>query len=363
MKSRLRRLGALIFSILLFIPLCGTPGRASAQPGIYFTAANEQLMPLSDDTMPFYSNDVLYVSSRLFEGGELGISYSRHTSLGLATLYMHGSTMDLRFDMAGQVAYDKQGNFYSGYAIERGGVVFFPLRLVCQYFGLTWSYCETDTIPLIRVKNENAIFTDSEFIYVAERLMSDRYSEYTRTAAPPTDPATPTEPQDPPVQAAEGQRVYLLFDGAGAREILPALGDVRATFLLTAEEMEDGDLLRALTAGGHAVALRAGGEETARADLLRAREALWQAARVRLELAWCGESDLTALLEELGCREVRAELELSGEQAPELLRSIGRYREDVGVYLGDAECLTALPEVLRGLQDGGYLLSAWRLTA
>ena len=32
--------------------------------GAYFTAANEQLMDLNAETMPFYSNGVLYVSSR-----------------------------------------------------------------------------------------------------------------------------------------------------------------------------------------------------------------------------------------------------------------------------------------------------------
>ena len=362
MKGRLRRPCAiLLFMVLILSTLSGPPVRAATQSGVYFTAANEQLMPLNDETMPFYSNDVLYVSSRLFEGGELGISYSRHTALGLATLYMHGSTKDLRFDMAGQIAYDKEGNLYSGYAIERGGIVFFPLRLVCQYFGLTWSYSETDTVPLIRVKSGSAIFSDSDFIYVASRLMSDRYSEYSRSA--PSNPSSPVESQDPPVQAAEGQRVYLLFDGAGARDILPSLEDVRATFLLTAEEMEDGDLLRALTAGGHAVALRIGSAESAREELLAAREALWQSARVQLELVWSGGLDLSDLLEELGCVEVRAGLEVPGEQAGELLRAIGRYRENLGVYLGGAECLPELPDVLRGLQEGGYLLGAWRLTA
>ena len=47
----------------------------------------------------------VWVQVRLFEGGELGVSYARHTSLGLATLY--SSSLDLRFDLAGQVAYDR----------------------------------------------------------------------------------------------------------------------------------------------------------------------------------------------------------------------------------------------------------------
>lgn len=365
MKNRMRRLWALLLSLLLLMGLTAGPGRA-ALSGVYFTAANDQLLPLSDETMPFYSNGVLYISCRFFEGGELGLSYSRNATLGLATLYMHGSDQDLRFDMAGQVTYDKQGNFYSGYAIERGGIVFFPLRVVCQYFGLNWSYTETDTVPLIRVKNASVILTDSEFIYAGATLMNDWYGEYERSHSsrpsttspgviPPDDEGPPDE--DPPVQAVGGQKIYLIFDGADARDILLALGDVQATFLLTEEEMADGDLLRALVAGGHAIALRTEGEETAE-SLRRAREALWRAAYSRLELAWSdGELPETSFVP------VRADLEAPEEEAANLLRSVGRYREDVAVYLGGSGCLTQLPAVLEGLREGGYHLSAWRLTA
>ena len=367
MKSRPRRLGALAVFLLLLCSLAHSPGQASSASA-YFTAVNDQLMPLNDETMPFYSNGVLYVSGRLFEGGELGVSYSRHPSLGLATLYMHGSTLDLRFDLAGQVAYDKEGNFYSGYAIERGGMVFFPLRLVCQYFNLSWSYCETDIIPLIRVKNDNVILSDTNFIYAAATLMNDRYSEYERSQSsrPPVTPGPGGTDAELPIQAAEGQKVYLLFDGSGALEILPALGDVQAPFLLSAEQMENGDLLRALAAGGHAAALRVLGEtpEAAEEEILLAREAMWRAACVRLELVWYGgEAALAELWEEQGCLPVHFTLDASGEQASGLLRSIGRHREDVAVYLGDSGCVGMLPELLSGLKEGSYRLSAWRLTA
>lgn len=359
-KNRVHRLSAFVLLLLLLAGLTDGPGRASSASGVYFTAANEQLMPLSEDTMPFYSNGVLYVSSRLFEGEELGLSYSRHVALGLATLYKHGSTLDLRFDMAGQIAYDKEGNLYSGYAIERNGIVFFPLRLVCQYFDLTWSYCETDTAPLIRVKSADVILTDSDFIYAATTLMNDRYNEYERslTSRPPSvTPSAPVDIPEPPVQAVEGQKVYLIFDGGDALDILSVLGDVQATFLLTAEQMADGDLVRALVAGGHAVALRIQSED-AEKELRQARAALWRAACVQLELVW-SDGDL----QEEGCVRVHADLNAPNEEAANLLRSIGRFREDVAVYLGGSSCLTALPDVLDGLREGGYHLSAWRLTA
>lgn len=358
----------LVWGAVLLLLLSLPPGTVSASgSGVYFTAANEQLMDLNSETMPFYSNGVLYVSSRLFEGGEVGLSYGRNTSLGLATLYMQGSSKDLRFDLAGQVAYDKQGNFYEGYAVEKGGVVFFPLRLVCRYFGLTWSSNETDIAPLIRVKSGSVILSDSDFISAAANLMTARYEEYERSlggrpSQPGPGPVT-EEPdgEDPPVQAAEGQKAYLVFDGGDAREILPALDGVQATFLLTAEEMLDGDLLRALVSQGHGVALRVPEGADAGEELRRGREALWRGACCWLELAWF-DGGAPEGAEELGCAVVRGDVRLEAGAA-ELLREIGRRREDVAVYLGGGGSLEELPELLDSLKEGRYRLSPWRLTA
>lgn len=364
MKTRLRRTAALLLAVLLLVLLGPDAGRASGS-GVYFTAANEQLMDLNDETMPFYSNGVLYVSSRLFEGGELGLSYGRNTTLGLATLYRQGSNLDLRFDIAGQIVYDKQYNTYSGYAIERGGVVFFPLDLVCRYFRLSWSYNETSTAPLIRVKSDSVILSDTDFINAAATLMQGRYDEFERASAarPPVTPDPPAQ-VDPPVQAAEGQKVYLIFDGQYAREILPSLDGMQGTFLLSLEQMSDGDLLRALAAGGHAPVLRLQGEtrEEREEELRKGRKTLWQAACTWLELAWYdGEDD--PLPAEEGFQRVQAEIEASGSTASGLLRSVGRHREDVAVYWGADSRPEVLEEVLDTLQEARYRLSAWRLTA
>lgn len=377
MQFRHRRSTALLMTLALLLLLSPAPVRASAS-GAYFTAINDQLMDLSYDTMPFYSNSVLYVPSRLFEGGELGLSYGRNVNLGLATLYMQGSDLDLRFDIAGQTAYDKQYNVYNGYAIEKGGVIFFPLNLVCRYFGLSWSYNETDTIPLIRVKSSAVILSDSRFLNAAKTLMQTRYDDFVRAqsqAQPQPQPSypgstgaapEPEPPPEPPVQAAEGQKVYLIFDGGSAPDVLSALKDTQATFLLTAEELTDGDLARALTAQGHAVALRIEGEtpEEVESELQKGREALWQAACFWLELAWYdGRTDFSSLLESQGVVRVRAGIDGSGVPPAELLRSTGQHREDVAVYWGGEGRPDELAEFVDMLAEARYHLSAWRLTA
>ena len=386
MKKRRAALAALLLALVLALP----PSRGRAVlSDVYFTAANDQVMELSQDTMPFWSGGVLYVSSQLFDGTDLGVSFARNRNLGLAMLYT--ARMDLRFDIEGQMTYDKEGKTYTSYAIEQGGVLFFPLDLVCSYFGLRWTSLRTETAPLIRVTSASAILDDAAFLDAASWRMGRMYEAYEKavTADPPADtpetpsvqpsrpnrPVTPTPPVSegpPPIQAAEGQKVYLMIESTtpeATRAAMKALDGVQATFLLTAEQMEDGDLLRGLTAEGHMVALLASGAEEAALQLAQAREAAWRGACLWLDLVYCGES-LGTLLEEEGCVQVLGTLDRrdrglrSSAAAESLLRSISRYQEDVGVLLGrDSGCTGGLGALLDALEEAGYRTCGWRLTA
>lgn len=371
MKDWKRRLAA--WAMVLVLALAVSPPEGNAVlSGVYFTAVNEQLLELSSDTMPFLSGGVWYVSSRIFEGTDLGVNYIRSYNANQVMLYT--AKIDLRFDLDAQTVTDKQGNTFAGYAMERGGVIFFPLPLVCSRFGLRWSRTETDTVPLIRVKSASAILTDREFIDAASQMMRTRYSEYERAMTAGEDqPAPPPVEQRP--QAVEGQKVYLIVDSQSPEDtlaVLERLEDFQATFLLTEEEMGQADLVRALVAGGHGLALQVRGEteEEVEGEITRARELVWQSACAWLELVWCGDwEDSGDLLQALGCAAVRSDLTASGgldrvSQASTLMRSIGRYREDVAVYLGgDGGGMLGLGALLGDLETGGYHVSAWRLTA
>lgn len=367
-----RRLFALFLAAALLLPvLVPVRGRAALE-GVYFTAANESVLPLEADTMPFYSGGTLYVPSRLFDGTDLGVLYVRNDIMGLAILYTN--KIDLRFDLESQIVYDKQGKLYTGYhAIEQNGVVFLPLQLVCRYFGLTWSYNETETAPLIRVKSSSVILDDRRFIDAAATQMRDYYADYERSlaAAEPDLPPIPSQ-EDPPL-AAEGQTVYLLIESrseADTLAVLETLEGVQATFLLPLEQLEgDGELARALLAGGHGVALlaRSETEPGMEEEISRARELLWQSACARLELVWYeGAAEVDLLLADLGCVRLSADLDQRSKplQTAALLHAVGRLREDLGLHLGtDASCLEGLPALVEGLQEGRYRLCAWRLTA
>ena len=215
---------------------------------------------------------------------------------------------------------------------------------------------------------DSVILSDTRFINAAKTLMQSRCDEFERAQSGRPGGASPeTVPQpDPPVQAAEGQKVYLLFDGRDARDVLPCLEETQATFLLTAEDLSDGDLVRSLVAQGHAVALRMQSEtpSEAEAELQAGREALWQAACIWLELIWYdGGADLSPLLDSQGLVRVRAEVDGADETSADLLRAIGQYREDVAVYWGGGDRPEELEQTLDTLVEARYHLSAWRLTA
>ena len=370
MKHWKRRLAAWALALALALTLSPPTGQAVLS-GVYFTAVNELLLELNSETMPFLNGGVWYVSSRIFEGTDLGVNYVRTYSPNQVMLYT--AKVDLRFDLDAQTISDKNGNNFAGCAVERGGVIFFPLPLVCSRFGLRWSYTETETVPLIRVKSASAILTDREFIDAASQMRT-RYSEYERAVtAGENQPGVP--PVDPPPQAVEGQKVYLIIDSQSPEDTVPILELLephQATFLLTEEELGQADLVRALIAGGHGLALQVTGEaeEEIEGETTRSRALLWQSACAWLELVWCGDwEDKGGLLPDLGCVPVEAGLTASDgldrpSQAQVLMRSIGRYREDVAVYLGgDGGGMQGLGALLGDLETGGYHVSAWRLTA
>ncbi len=363
MKRRLRSAAALLCALVLTAALCPQPGQATAT--VYFTAANENVMELLPETMPFWSDGQLYVSNALFQGRELGVNYVRNDVIGLAMLYTNST--DLRFDIVNDTVYDRDKKTYSGHAIVKGSYVFFPVDLVCQFFGLKYTCTETELAPLIRLTSDSVILGDARFIDSATTILTDRYNAYQRALAEQT-------PDPPPIhQAAEGQKIFLMISSTSAQDtlaLLEKLDQAQVTFLLSPELMADGDLVRALTARGHALALAARGdtEEEVQAQLELAREQVWQAACLWLELVWYdGPADIGQLLTDLGCLRLSAELDrrdtglTSLAQANNLMTAIGRYRESLAVHLGaDTGCAGGLRALADGLTLRKYSLCSWR---
>ena len=72
--TRRKRLLSLLLSVLMLCTLL--PPRASAAPTLYFTAVNDRMCDLNDETMPFWQNGLLYVAGATVDGpDDLGIRF------------------------------------------------------------------------------------------------------------------------------------------------------------------------------------------------------------------------------------------------------------------------------------------------
>ena len=341
MKRWAKKCTAFLLAFLMTVSLFQDTGRGVLE-GVFFSAANDQLLDLSEDTMPFYSGGKLYISSSFFVGTDLGVNYVRNRSMGLALLYT--TRTDLRFDLVNLTVYDKDGKTYNGRAIEKNGTIFFPADLVCQFFGLTYTVTATSIVPLVRVKSSTAILSDRRFIDAATSQMTARYAAYEKYVE--SNRPSVVDPKPPVIEVAEGQKVFLILSGSSREEIetsMDRLNNSKATFLLTVQQLEDGDMVRALLGSGHAIALRvqSGTEDEILSELNRGRELVWNASMTLLQLVWYeGETDISALLSQEGCIALMAEIDRretpvrSAKRAEALLTIIGRYREDISVYLG-----------------------------
>lgn len=381
MTCRGKRFFAALLALALVFTLVRQEGTAVLE-NVYFTAVNDKLMPLNDETMPFWSNNTLYVCYTVFDQTDLDVQYIRNYSMGLAVLYT--SKNGLYFDLVGRTVYDKNDVFYSGNAIEKNGYVFFPLDLVCRYFGLSWSQSDTATVPLIRVKSDTVVLDDRGFIGAAATMMASRYAEYEKivnAAQQEEDEKPPNEPDEepvvspPPIHAADGQKLYLVLSGRteeAIRSAMNILTDRGATFILTAQQMENGELIREILGSGHSIALLVPGgtESEILTELQRARELVWMAACSLLQLVWYeGIEDATPLFEEQGCVSITAQLDRrtaatrSVKEVDALMRTIGKHQKDLSIYLGnDEKYLDGLSTLLERLDQAQYRLCAWRLT-
>ena len=132
MRHRLRPPAAFLLALSLFIQLL--PPAAGAG-GEYLVAVNEEVLEMTQETMPFWSGGHLYVSNVIFSGSYrslLGVAYSRPPNKPVVLYSLHSVGAALFFDLETGQAYDGQNNTYNLPAIQRGSYVFFPVDLVAH---------------------------------------------------------------------------------------------------------------------------------------------------------------------------------------------------------------------------------------
>ena len=95
-----KKVAAWILCLLLVFQMAGPP---SAQAGsyVYFVAVGENILPLSDRTMPFWKDGYLYIASSIITGSArdaLNVSCIRNNSQKRVILYSREEAESLFFD-------------------------------------------------------------------------------------------------------------------------------------------------------------------------------------------------------------------------------------------------------------------------
>ena len=296
--TRRKRLLSLLLSVLMLCTLL--PPRASAAPTLYFTAVNDRMCDLNDETMPFWQNGLLYVAGATVDGpDDLGIRYSYNQEKSVAILYKGQRVLycDLT---AGTMENNRTGEKYTGSPIVRSGMVFFPITALAKMFDLKYSSTKIAYGYLLRIRDDNAVLSDEYFIDAATDPIQKRYAQYERAhAAAEQENETPAQIETP--VRRDDLTVYLLLPAANGfmlTQLLSTLENYQshATLLLTPELPESaGDGVRRAAATGNAVALRidAATAAEALAQIERGNDALWRAASLRTRLVYLESADKT----------------------------------------------------------------------
>ncbi len=272
-----------LLSLLMLVTVL--PPFSGAAPTVYFTSVNDTILNLSDETMPFWQGNTLYVPHTAIDDGrtpkELGIFASYNRDKRTATFVK--SQRVLIADVAAGTIRDQDDNILNGKPIARGDVAFVPIETVVEYFGLKYSYTKVTNRYLVR----NAVLSDSKFIDAASAPMAQRYSQYEKNH-PNGGGTNSTGGSGNDGTALTAYLAFLVSDVSASESLLTAVGSGAATFVLDASALTGtDDLLRHIVASGSTLALRidaSAGEKKTIDAIVRANDALWAACNSKTRL-------------------------------------------------------------------------------
>lgn len=378
-----RRTAALILCILLALSI--PPVRAADR--VYFTAVGSYVLPLSDNTMPFWSGGYVYVASSIFTGSareHLGVSQVLNNDQGRLVLYSGGRS--LTFDFSANCALDNDGSAYYPGAIQRNGTVFVPASTVSRYFDLVYSVIEVDRGSLVWLRQPDYSLSDKLYADAAQYSMNSVYADYIRAreALQPDSSSsggtfprpTPAVPQNPAAEL-DGKRIALCLeagdDAAALLDALAAYGAGTALFF-TPEEMErQGDALRRAAAAGQSVGILADAadpERTVEEQLEEGNAALFRATCGKTRLAYIQNGGAQALqaARDAGFRCLRPEVDWNGyalrdaANAQTLVQRLGRGGRTAAVWLSDSASPSGLRAFLSAAGRAGGAFVAYTET-
>lgn len=242
----------MVFVIVLCLALpIATPAFA-ATSGIAFTAINDTLKPLSNETMPAIIGSLLYIPCSFFSTDELGV----YCILGGSQVMLYNSSKRLIFDTKQDTVIDQDNNEHSTLAVVMNGLIYVPVDDVCAFFGLTYDVIQSALAPVVRFINGPIIITKDKFTTLYKNKMQMYYDTYigdsTTQSVSPSSSAPTT---------FENVTVYLSFyelSGGKLESVLNTLAPTyfKACFFVTADEIaENAGLLRHAAGNGHTIGI------------------------------------------------------------------------------------------------------------
>ena len=381
-----KKLAAWVLCLLMVFQLAAPP---SAQAGdyVYFVAVGENILPLSEKTMPFWSGGYLYIASSVITGNvrdTLGISCVRNNSQKRVVLYSREEAESLFFEWEKNYATDKEGNTYPQGAIYKNGEVFIPAALVARLFNLQYSVTgisatvEGEALrgDLVWLRRPGHVLSAGVFADAAlSGAIPERYSDYLKEQRAQETQETPEASGGVEV---DGKKIYLCMKAGDDTETLLNLLDQyrsQAAFFCTPEFLEaQGGLLRRMTATGHAIGILVDAGDTDRSleeQLEAGNRALERATftKTRLVRVENGVEADFRTVREMGYRFLEPDLDRTGYQlqgvsgANSLLRSVSGRRGDVTVWLSDTAGAGGLRSFLSAAGNAEGQCLAWTETA
>ena len=187
-----RRIAAAVFCACF---LLGLTSYAASREELYFVAVENMVAPLTEETMPFWRDGYLYISSDVFTGAirdAIGISRAK---IGDGVLLYRGE-QSLLFRNRYPYAQDSQEETYAPGMVWYEGSAYVPAAVVARYFNLTYSTVNVKRGKLVWLRSASFRMTDEAFAKAAEFQLNAAYQEYLRSLEPEPETSPEEEPSD-----------------------------------------------------------------------------------------------------------------------------------------------------------------------
>jgi len=259
--KKIKRIVAAVICIAAVIGVVSVFG-ASASQYDCFTVLGDRLLPLEKATLPALFGTTLYVPGKHFEYFDITISYVSSTD----NYSLQKGNRRLNFYLSRGSGFDQDGKKLDYGAETVSGVVFLPIDVVCDHFGLKNYRIPHYPASILRITDNNTMVSDEMFLNLYSGVMNEDWARYAGSAATPTPLPPPPEPSanatPNPLPSYERTTLYLSFWGIernAAREALGTLSRsaLKACFYFSADEIRDyPDLVREIAGKGHSVGIR-----------------------------------------------------------------------------------------------------------